>query len=299
MNPYTILRWLTVISYSLSYSCTRRQLSIMSTPTFNQRQKCMAPVWQNNLAEQGSHTLGGHLRFCGPESCLRCRHPYRSEGLAKYRCESELYGSCFLTVSRTCGGLRKRNISDVYLARTWLGVGPCPFWSPPFMPFSLRKSCAVDYLDDGLYHRLQVWRYARCLLIDLLLLSSQNCLCIEFHSPYPTGNASGVHWRAQEGRQLVGYLPPASSPLCYVSPIGLEQAGQIDGPLNQVQPDCRAALVWRYTSSPVLPLWAFDAGCAVGGRNYIRHIVASKKLVDRFEEVDDSMYNEIVRWLPF
>ena len=37
---------------------------------------------------------------------------------------------------------------------------------------------------------------------------------------------------------------------------------------------------YRIASNPV---WAFDAGCAVGGRNYIRHIVASK-LADRLRE---------------
>lgn len=60
-----------------------------------------------------------------------------------------------------------------------------------------------------------------------------------------------------------------------------------------------AAPVWRMIWNCLQPGFHLYVGlCAIDGRNYNRHIVASKKLADRFEEgseVDDSMYNDIMR----
>jgi len=86
--------------------------------------------------------------------------------------------------------------------------------------------------------------------------------------------------------------------------LSFEYADQIRALLDQDSPDINAgaAPVWRTIWDHLQPtsaaMRAFDAGCAVGGRNYIRHILASKRLADRFEEggqVDDSMYGEIIR----
>ena len=94
---------------------------------------------------------------------------------------------------------------------------------------------------------------------------------------------------------------PIRTMLIYLS---FEYAEQIRALLDQDPPDINggAAPVWRTIWDHLQPtsatMWAFDAGCAIGRRNYIRHILASKRLADRFEEggqVDDSMYREIIR----
>jgi hypothetical protein len=87
--------------------------------------------------------------------------------------------------------------------------------------------------------------------------------------------------------------------------LSFDCADQIRALLDQDPPDIHggaAPPVWRTIWDHLQPtsatMWAFDAGCAVGGRNYIRHMLASKRLADRFEEggqVDDSMYREIIR----
>ena len=62
--------------------------------------------------------------------------------------------------------------------------------------------------------------------------------------------------------------------------LAFEQAEQIGGLLNQVQPDITAGAapdwrkIWNCLQPGSTSMWAFD-GCTVGGRNYIRHIVAS------------------------
>ncbi|EEB88594.1 hypothetical protein MPER_13498, partial [Moniliophthora perniciosa FA553] len=59
---------------------------------------------------------------------------------------------------------------------------------------------------------------------------------------------------------------------------------------NKGQPDIAAgtAPIWRMVWDNLQPtsaaMWAFDAGCAKGGRKYIYHILASKRLADIFEE---------------
>ncbi|KZT12667.1 uncharacterized protein LAESUDRAFT_640432 [Laetiporus sulphureus 93-53] len=111
----------------------------------------------------------------------------------------------------------------------------------------------------------------------------------------------------QELRKIVELLDiqPLHHPIrTMLVPLAFEYADQIRTLLTQDQPDATigAAPVWRsiwnHLQSTSMTMWAFDAGCAVGGRAYIRHILASKRLADRFEEggeVDDSMYSEIVR----
>ncbi|KXN84527.1 hypothetical protein AN958_07174 [Leucoagaricus sp. SymC.cos] len=56
--------------------------------------------------------------------------------------------------------------------------------------------------------------------------------------------------------------------------------------------------VWDLLQPSSMSMWAFDSGCVMGTRAYIRHMLASKSLADRFEDggqVDDSMYKEILR----
>jgi len=82
-----------------------------------------------------------------------------------------------------------------------------------------------------------------------------------------------------------------------------EHTEQTRALLDQVQPDITPESepvwkkVWDCIQPGSTPMWLFDACCAGSGK-YIRHMLASKKLADRFEEggeVDDSMYIEIVR----
>ena len=57
-------------------------------------------------------------------------------------------------------------------------------------------------------------------------------------------------------------------------------------------------ILWDYLQPTSMTMWCLDSGCAVGGRSSIRHILASKRLADRFEEggeVDDCMYKGIIR----
>ncbi|KAF8884085.1 hypothetical protein CPB84DRAFT_1789585 [Gymnopilus junonius] len=73
-------------------------------------------------------------------------------------------------------------------------------------------------------------------------------------------------------------------------------------PLNWLDVTAGDAPIWRIIWAHLQPtsmtMWCLDSGCAVGGRKYIRHILASKRLADRFEEggeVEGNMYKDIIR----
>jgi hypothetical protein len=56
--------------------------------------------------------------------------------------------------------------------------------------------------------------------------------------------------------------------------------------------------IWDCLQLTSMTMWCLDSGCAVAGPAYIRHILASKRLADRFEErgeVDNAMYKDILR----
>ena len=149
-----------------------------------------------------------------PARWIRCRYCHRFEGawtLNRFSWKWAYYLPSHGSNTLQEGG---REISPMFIL-----YGPDWVWGHALlMPFSLRNTFVVDD-DDGskgdavLFQGKQAWYYCPSyreswyLLIDsnLLLPSSQNCLCLVFHSPCPTGRASGVHWRAQK---LVGYLSP-------------------------------------------------------------------------------------------
>jgi hypothetical protein len=87
-------------------------------------------------------------------------------------------------------------------------------------------------------------------------------------------------------------------------PFAFEYAEKICPLLDQAEPDVTPAVapvwrkIWVYLQPWSPAMWSFYSGCSVGGRKYIRHILASKKLADAFEEgreIVPSMYSEIAR----
>lgn len=83
-----------------------------------------------------------------------------------------------------------------------------------------------------------------------------------------------------------------------------DYASKIDVILKEQKPDVRTGSapvwkkIWGFLQPTSTAMWSFDAGCAVGGLAYLRHMLASKRLADRFEEggqVDDDMYKDILR----
>ncbi|KAF5347777.1 hypothetical protein D9756_010319 [Leucocoprinus leucothites] len=87
-------------------------------------------------------------------------------------------------------------------------------------------------------------------------------------------------------------------------PFVFEYAEQARATLDQIQLEATPGTVpvwkeiWDYITPTSYAMWSFDTGCATGGRAYLRHVLASKKLADRFEEggqVDDAMYKDILR----
>jgi hypothetical protein len=86
-----------------------------------------------------------------------------------------------------------------------------------------------------------------------------------------------------------------------LGPLAFEYAEKIRPLLDQIEPGVTPAVapdwrkIWDYLQPRSPAMWSFDH---VDGRKYIRHILASKKLADTFEEgreIVPSMYSEIVR----
>ena len=102
-------------TYSLSYSCTHRQLSTMS---IHQMQKCKD--YQEVIFWFSARNRAD------AESDVNLIVLENQKIFLKVSLVSVIRGSCYLTLSRTCGGLWTENIPDMYLARNGLGVGPCP-----------------------------------------------------------------------------------------------------------------------------------------------------------------------------
>ncbi|KAF8961052.1 hypothetical protein BDZ97DRAFT_1664813, partial [Flammula alnicola] len=159
---------------------------------------------------------------------------------------------------------------------------------------------AVDYLDDGL-KRLNL--IAQAVEKIKKQVASLNTYEDFIHPAQQAARQECI----DELRKVVNLLDihPLHHPIrTMLVSLAFEHAEKISALLDQVQQDVMtgAAPVWRKIWNCLQPssstMWAFEAGCAVGGRNYIRHIIASKKLADRFEEggeVDNSMYNDIIR----
>jgi len=81
-----------------------------------------------------------------------------------------------------------------------------------------------------------------------------------------------------------------------LNPYVLRRAGQLHAQVVQGKEEN-----WRFIWNKLRPtsvfMFTFVDGC-MGGQKYIRHMLASKRLADRFEEglpVDESMYSEILR----
>jgi hypothetical protein len=111
----------------------------------------------------------------------------------------------------------------------------------------------------------------------------------------------------QELRKVIDGLDiqPLSHPIrTMLSPCALRRAAKIRAQLDDDKQDIilgKAPAIWKIIWNNLQPtsvvMQTFIAGC-IGGQQYIRHMLASKRLADRFEEeyqVDESMYSEIVR----
>ncbi|GLB45858.1 putative nucleotidyltransferase domain containing protein [Lyophyllum shimeji] len=274
----------------------------MSVPTFDQMRKCMAPIWQNedyqtdilwagvfgSVARNRAHeddvdiliVLKEHERSgepidlrenlaeaCGREISLMCIWQGPDWAWGHVRLEA-------LLSSRSVYGNRR----DVE---------------------HLRRE-AMAYLNDGL-KRLD-------LIAEAVKKIKNQVTSVQTYEDFihPAQQAACQEC-VQELRKVVKLLDihPLYHPIrTMLISLSFEYADQIRALLDQDPPDINggAAPVWRTIWDHLQPtsatMWAFDAGCAVGGRNYIRHILASKRLADRFEEggqVDDSMYREIIR----
>ncbi|KAF5355113.1 hypothetical protein D9756_005557 [Leucocoprinus leucothites] len=102
-------------------------------------------------------------------------------------------------------------------------------------------------------------------------------------------------------------IKPLHHPLrTMLIPFVFEYAEKAHAVLDQVRLEALpgTAPVWREIWDFLQPtssaMWSFDTGCATGGQAYLRHVLASKNLADRFEEglggrVDDAMYKDILR----
>ncbi|KAF8156528.1 hypothetical protein B0H34DRAFT_783017 [Crassisporium funariophilum] len=275
----------------------------MSVPTFDQMRKCITPIWQNedyqtdilwagvfgSVARNRAHeesdvdiliVLKEHERSgepvdlrenlaeaCGREISLMCIWQGPDWAWGHVRLEA-------LLSSRSVYGNRR----DVE---------------------HLRRE-AMAYLDDGL-KRLD-------LIAEAVEKIKNQVTSVQTYEDFihPAQQAARQEC-VQELRTVVKLLDihPLHHPIrTMLISLSFEYADQIRALLDQDPPDINAgaAPVWRTIWDHLQPtsatMWAFDAGCAVGGRNYIRHILASKRLADRFEEggqVDESMYREIVR----
>ena len=88
-----------------------------------------------------------------------------------------------------------------------------------------------------------------------------------------------------------------------LNPCALRRAARIRTQLDGMEPDVTTGTmaIWKILWDKLQPtsvvMETFVSAC-MGGQEYIRHMLASKRLADIFEEggqVDDSMYSEIVR----
>ncbi|KAM6504170.1 hypothetical protein JOM56_001113 [Amanita muscaria] len=275
----------------------------MSIPTFHQVQERTAPVWQNedyqadilwagvfgSVARNRAHeksdvdfliVLKEHERSgepidlrenlaeaCGREISLMCIWQGPRWAWGHVRLEA-------LLSSRTIYG----NRNDVE---------------------HLRRE-AMDYLNDGL-QRLG-------LLAEAVEKIKNQVATVQTYEDFVHPAQQAVRQECvQELRKVVNLLdiPSLHHPIrTMLISLSFKCADQIRAALDKDPPDITAGAtpVWRALWNHLQPtsnvMWAFDHGCAVGGRNYIRHMLASKRLADRFEEggqVDDSMYSEILR----
>ncbi|KZT24848.1 hypothetical protein NEOLEDRAFT_1093716 [Neolentinus lepideus HHB14362 ss-1] len=275
----------------------------MSIPTFDEMRKRMAPVWQEkeyqqdvlwagifgsvsrNRAHAGSDVdvlivLKEHERTgepvdlreklaeaCGREISMLCIWQGPDWAWGHVRVEA-------LLSSRTIYG----NRGDIeHLRRdamTFLDHGLKKVSLIADAVEKIKKQVATVQTYENFTHPAQQSARQECLqelrkIIDVLDIQSR-------HNPIRT--------------MLTGYA--------------FKSTDKIRAYLDEDQPDVNVgtAPVWRMLWDDIQPtstaMWAFDTGCAKGGPRSIRHVLASKRLADRFEEggqVDDSMYSEILR----
>ncbi|KAF8148302.1 hypothetical protein B0H34DRAFT_668993 [Crassisporium funariophilum] len=275
----------------------------MSVPTFDQMRKCMAPISQNEDYQTDILWAG----VFGSVARNRAREESDVDILIVLK-EHERSGEPIdlrENLAEACG-------REISLMCIWQG----PDWAWGHVRLeALLSSRSVDgnrrdvehlrreamaYLDDGL-KRLD-------LIAEAVEKIKNQVTSVQTYEDFiqPAQQAARQQC-VQELRTVVKLLDihPLHHPIrTMLISLSFEYADQIRALLDQDPPDINAgaAPVWRTIWDHLQPtsatMWAFDAGCAVGGRNYIRHILASKRLADRFEEggqVDESMYREIVR----
>jgi hypothetical protein len=108
----------------------------MSVPTFDQMRKCMAPIWQNEDYQRDilwAGVFGSVARNRAHEESdvdilIVLKEHERGEPIDLRESEFPFPVLLLLslTLSRPCRGVWARNLPDVYLARTGLGLGPRP-----------------------------------------------------------------------------------------------------------------------------------------------------------------------------
>ncbi|KIL60224.1 hypothetical protein M378DRAFT_84083 [Amanita muscaria Koide BX008] len=274
----------------------------MSIRTFHQVKKCTAPVWQNEDYQSAilwAGVFGSVARNRAHEKSdvdiLIVLKEHRSgepidlrENLAK-ACGREISLLCIWQGSRWAWGHVR--LEALLSSRTVYGNRNGVE--------HLRRE-AMDYLFDGL-QRLD-------LLADAVEKIKKQVTTVQTYEDFVHPVQQAVRQECvQDLRKVVDLLDirllhhPIRTMLISLS---FKCADQIRAVFDRDPPDITAGAtplwraIWDLLQPTSTPMWAFDRGCAVGGRRYIRHMLASKRLADRFEEggqVEDSMYSEIVR----
>lgn len=306
MRPHFTLRRLSIHpipTYSLSCSNAHRRLSTMSVPTFDQMRKRMAPVWQNEEYQKDIPWAG----VFSSVSRNRAREESDVDILIVLKDHEHSGEPIDLreNLAEACG-------RDISLMCIWQG----PDWAWGHVRIEallssrtvygnrrdvehLRRE-AMIFLDDGLKR------------IDLIAEAVENVKSyvakVRIYEDFVHPAQQSVRQDCiQELRKIVNLLDiqPLHHPIrTMLVSLAFKRADRIRALLLKYQPDANAgeAPVWRMIWDCLQPtstaMWAFDTGCAVGGRIFIQHMLALKRLADRFEEgcpVDDSMYSQIIR----
>ncbi|KIL64452.1 hypothetical protein M378DRAFT_163218 [Amanita muscaria Koide BX008] len=278
----------------------------MSIPTFHQVQECTAPVWQNKNYQAEIRWAG----VFGPVARNRAHEKCDVDILIVLK-EQERSGEPILVdlpekLADACGC----EISLMYICEgpNWTRGHFCleallssrtVYGNRTDVEYLHQK--AMDYLNDGL-RRLN-------LIAEAVKKIKNQVTTVKTYEDFVHPAQQAVRKECvQELRKVVDLLDihPLHHPLCTMLVLSSFQcAGQIRGILLYRDPlaDITAGAtpvwwtIWNHLQPTSDAMCAFDSGCAVGGRKFIRHMLASKRLADRFEEgghVDDSMYSEII-----
>ncbi|KAF8173105.1 hypothetical protein BJ912DRAFT_992764 [Pholiota molesta] len=292
MHPRFLILGRLSIRPSAAYSSTHRRLSTMSVPTFDQVRKCTAPIWQNEDYQTDilwAGVFGSVARNQSDVDFLIVLKEHERSG-EPIDLRENLAEACGREISLMC-----------------IWQGPDWAWGHVRLEALLSSRSVYGNRTDVEHLRQEAVAY----LNDGPQKNQVTSVQTYKNFIHPAQQAARQEC-VQALRKLVTLLDihPLHHPIrTMLISLSFECADQIRALLDNQDPpgpdiSGGAAPVWRTIWDHLQPtsatntMWAFDAGCAVGGRNYIRHMLASKRLADRFEEggqVDDSMYREIIR----